>query len=68
MESDKNTIKHYIQEEQEVSPFTAGGHKAAMNGHDSMTDTTAQNKKGPQTKHRLGTASKIIGGLMHDKT
>ena len=30
-ESDKNTIKHHIQESQEVSPFSAGDHKAAMN-------------------------------------
>ena len=38
----------------------AGGHKAAMNRQDSMTDTTPNNKKDPQKKHRLGKVSKII--------
>ena len=48
-ESDKNIRKHHIQEIQEVSPFPAGGHKAARNRQDSMTD-----KQDPQKKHRLG--------------
>ena len=30
-ESDINTIKHHIQESQEVSPFPAGDHKATVN-------------------------------------
>ena len=30
-ESGKNIIKHHIQESQEVCPFPAGDHKAAMN-------------------------------------
>ena len=38
-ESDKNTRKHHIQECQEVSPFPAGDHKAAMNGQESMANT-----------------------------
>ena len=38
-ESDHNTRKHHIQESQEVSPFPAGGHKAAMDRQDSMKDT-----------------------------
>ena len=38
-ESDKNTRKHHIQESQEVSPFTTGDHNAALNTHDSKTDT-----------------------------
>ena len=37
-ESDKNTIKHHIQESQEVSPFPAGDHKAEMNRKESMTN------------------------------
>ena len=32
--SDKNTRKQKIQENQEVSPFPAGGRKAARNKHD----------------------------------
>ena len=32
-DSDKNTRKHHIQDSQEVSPFPAGDHKAAMNRH-----------------------------------
>ena len=38
-ESDKNARKHHILESQEVSPFPAGDHKAAMIRQDSMTDT-----------------------------
>ena len=30
-ESEKNTIKHHIQESQEVTSFPAGDHKAALN-------------------------------------
>ena len=37
-ESDHNTKKHLIQESQEASPFSAGGHKAAMDRQDSMKD------------------------------
>ena len=36
LESDKNIVKHQIQE---VSPFPAGDHKAAMNRQKSMTNT-----------------------------
>ena len=36
--SDKNTIKRHIQERQEVSPFPAGDHKAAMN-RQNITNT-----------------------------
>ena len=38
-ESGYNTRKHHIKESQEVSPFQAGGHKAAMIRQDSMKDT-----------------------------
>ena len=38
-ERDKNTRKHHIQESQEVIPFPAGDHKAAMNRQLSMKDT-----------------------------
>ena len=39
-ENDYNTRKHHIQESQEAShSFPAGGHIAAMDGQDSMTDT-----------------------------
>ena len=31
--------KHHTQENQEVSPFPAGDHKAAMNRQESMTNT-----------------------------
>ena len=37
-ESDKNTIKHNIQESQEASPFPGGDHKVAMNRQESMTN------------------------------
>ena len=35
-ESNKNTIKHHIQERQEVSPCPGGDHKAAMNRQENM--------------------------------
>ena len=35
--SDKNKSKHYIQESQEASPFTVGGHKATRNRQDRRT-------------------------------
>ena len=38
-EADKNTIKHHIQESQEVSPFQAGDHMATMNRQENMTTT-----------------------------
>ena len=62
MVNDKNARKHNIQESQEISPFPAGGQKAARNRQDSMTDThKAQiTKNDPQKKHRLGTFSKKI--------
>ena len=34
----QNTIKHNIQESQEVSSFPASDNKAARNRHDSMID------------------------------
>ena len=40
-ESDKNTIKHHIQE---VSPFPAGDHNATMNRREIMT-RNINNKK-----------------------
>ena len=57
-QSDKNTGKHHIQKGQEVSPFPAGNHKAAMNRHDRMTDTKQNNKKDLQKKHHLGMVNK----------
>ena len=38
-ESDKNTIRHHIQESQDISPFPAGDHKAAMNIQENMINT-----------------------------
>ena len=43
--SDTNTRKYHIQESQEVSPFPAGGHKAAMNIQESMTNTKLIHKR-----------------------
>ena len=38
-DSDKNRRNYHIHDSQEVSPFPAGDHEAAMNRQDSMTDT-----------------------------
>ena len=56
-ESDKNTIKHH---KQELSPFPAGDHKAAMNRRESIKTQDINNTNDPQKKYRLGTASKIF--------
>ena len=37
--SDKNTIEHHIQQNQDVSPFPAGYHKAVMNSLGKKTNT-----------------------------
>ena len=49
--------KHYIQESQEFSPFSAGDHKAAMNYKTAWQTRNISNKKDPQKKHRLWTRS-----------
>ena len=55
-----NTIKHNIQESQEISLFSAGDYKAAKNRQDGMTD----NIKDEQKKHHLETVSKkLLEGL-----
>ena len=58
-ESNKNIIT-ITNNSQEVSPFTAGDHKAAMNRHESMRNTDIKNKNDPQKKYHLGTVSKNI--------
>ena len=45
---------------QEVSPFPAGDHKAAMNRRESMTKTRHKNTNDPQKKYCLGMVSKNI--------
>ena len=48
-------------ESQEVSPFTAGDHKAHINRRSQRhsKQKTEKNIKDPQKKHRLGTVSKM---------
>ena len=58
-ESNKTTI-NITNKSQEVSPFPAGDHKAAMNRRKSMTITRHNNTNDPQKKYRLGTVSKNI--------
>ena len=53
-------IKNAFTVCQEVSPFTAGDHKAGMNRHESMTNTRHKNTNDTQKKHRLGMVSKIF--------
>ena len=47
-------------ESQEVTPFRAGDHKAAMNRRESITKHDINNTNDPQKKYRLGTVSKNI--------
>ena len=53
-ESNKNSI-NIINKSQEVSPFPAGDHKAAMNRRESMRNTND-----PQRKYRLERSVKIF--------
>ena len=60
-ESHKKTRKTYKKNKsQEVSPFPAGDHKAAMNRRESMNTQDINNTHDPQKKYRLGTVSKIF--------
>ena len=45
MGKSQNTKKHHIQDSQEVSPFLAGDHKAAMNRQESITKTKHKYQK-----------------------
>ena len=58
-ESNKNTI-NITNKSQEVSPFPAGDHKAAMKRRESMRNKRHKNTKYRQKKYRFGTVIKII--------
>ena len=58
-ESNKNTI-NITNKRQEVSPFPAGDHKAAINRRKSIGNTRHKNTNDPQEKYRLGTVSKTF--------
>ena len=59
------TQLNITNESQEVSPFPAGDHKAAMNRRKSMRNARhKKNPNDPQNKYRLGKVSKnILEGL-----
>ena len=59
-EDDTNTIKHHIQEGQEVNPFPEGHNKAARKRQDTMINMNTNYKNDPQKKNCLGTVSKIV--------
>ena len=58
-ESNKNTL-NITNRSQEVCPFPAGDHKAAMNRRESMRNTRHKNTNDPQKMSRLETVSKIV--------
>ena len=56
-----NSQLYTTNESQEVSPFSAGDHKAQINRRLQRHKNTGQkNIKDPQKKYRLGTVSKIF--------
>ena len=55
-ESNKNTI-NFTNKSQEVSPFPAGDHKAAMSRRECMRNTRHKNTNDPQKKYRLRAVS-----------
>ena len=57
--SNKNTI-NITNKSQELSPFPAGDHNAAMNRCKSMRNTRHKNINDPKKKYHLGTVSKNI--------
>ena len=66
-ESNKNKINitnkriNITNKRQEVSPFSAGDHKAAMNRRQSMRNIRhKKHTNDPQKKYRLGTVNKNI--------
>ena len=75
---DKKAQENATNKSQEVSPFSASDHKAAMNRHESIKNTRQKehksptkevppwnmiiNKNDPQKKHRLGTVGEIFTG------
>ena len=58
-EINKNTI-NIINKSQEVSPFPAGDHKAAVNRQESMRNTRHKKYKLSTKEELLGTVSKNI--------
>ena len=68
----QNTRKHHIQESQEITPFPAGDHKAAINTQDSMS--SKHEKHISKRIHKRSTAlersiKKILEDLnMFDRT
>ena len=58
-DKNKNTII-ITNKSQEVSPFPAGDHKAAMNRRENMRNTRHKITNDKQKKYRLGTVSKNI--------
>ena len=62
-ESDKSQLD-ITNKSQEVSPFPAGDHTAAMNRRKSMTTTRDNNTNDPQKKYFLEQSVKyFLGGL-----
>ena len=49
-----NTLIDITKRSQEVTPFPAGDHKAAMNRRESMSNKRHKNTSDPQKKYRLG--------------
>ena len=60
MEKQKKPQLNITNKSQEVSPFPAGDHKAAMNRRKSMKTQDINNTNGQKKKYRLGMVSKIF--------
>ena len=63
LESDKIIRNHHIQENQEVSPFPVGDHKAARKRQNRTTNANSKYKKGSTKKHGLEWSVKLLDGL-----
>ena len=58
-ESNKNTT-NLTNKSQEVSPFPAGDHKAAITRHESMRNIRHKNTNDPQKKYTLEQSTKEV--------
>ena len=66
MESSKNAI-NITSKSQDISPFPAGDHRAAMNRRESKKNKRHKTTNDSQKKYRIGTVSKnnLLEGLNH---
>ena len=59
-EKETKTKLNITNKSQEISPFSAGDHKAARNRRESTITRDINNTNDPQKKYHIGMVSKIL--------